>query len=299
MIRRFFKHIKEGFVGVKRHLGMAMSSASAVTITLLLVGLFLMLSANLSVLTKEIESSISLLALIDYNVTDQMEIDTMKGDIEKLDGVLKVEYHTKDQEFDDYLKSLEEDEAAFYELYRETNPFHDVFLINAEEGEALASIKTAIAAMPGIESVRDGGSNTYLLIDILRNVRLGGGILVLALCVLAVYLIYNTIKITISSRQDEIWIMRNVGARNGYIRAPFLVEGVIIANLGSIIPIAAMIAIYLYLYNKTGGLVAGVIRLIPPMPFLLYLCLTLLGIGIVVGFIGSYISVCKYLRLRR
>ena len=153
--------------------------------------------------------------------------------------------------------------------------------------------------MNGISSVQDGGSETYTLIHILHTTRNAGAILILALVALAIYLIYNTIKITIATRKDEIWIMRNVGARNGYIRAPFLVEGIIIGIFGSILPIGVIVYAYYWLYQATGGVLAGVITLIPVYPFILYLGGALLIIGILVGFIGSYISVCKYLRLTR
>ena len=298
MFHRFFRHIKEGFVGVRRHIGMALSSASAVTITLLLVGLFLLLSANLAVLSKDIEDSISLVALLSRDVTAEAEINSISDKIHAVQGVATVDYRTKDQEFDFYNEQYP-DMAEFSDLYRDSNPFHDAFLITVTDGEVLKDVKNEIAQIRGVESVMDGGDQTYVLIDILKNARIVGGVLVLSLCVLAVYLIYNTIKITIASRADEIWIMRNVGATNGYIRAPFLVEGVIIAVIGSIIPVAAAVGAYLYLYNITGGVLAGVLRMIPPFPFLYYVCLILVGIAIVVGFIGSYISVCKGLRLRR
>ena len=298
MFHRFIRHIKEGFVGVRRHIGMALSSASAVTITLLLVGLFLLLSANLAVLTKDIEDSISLVALVSRDVTSDAEISSITDKVNAVDGVATVEFRTKDQEFDYYNKQYP-DMAEFSDLYRDSNPFHDAFLITVKDGDTLKTVKNEISQIRGIESVMDGGDQTYLLIDILKNARLVGGILVLSLCVLAIYLIFNTIKITIASREDEIWIMRNVGATNGYIRAPFLVEGVIIAVIGSIIPIAAAVGSYLYLYNLTGGVVAGVLRMIPPVPFLYYVCAILLGISVLVGFLGSYISVCKGLRMRR
>ncbi len=298
MFHRFVRHVKEGFLGVRRHIGMALSSASAVTITLLLVGLFLLLSANLAVLSKDIEDSISLVALLNRDVTAEAEISSISDKIHAVHGVAEVDYRTKDQEFDFYNEQYP-DMAEFSDLYRDSNPFHDAFLITVTDGEVLKDVKNEIAQIRGIESVMDGGDQTYVLIDILKNVRIVGGVLVLSLCVLAVYLIYNTIKITISSRSDEIWIMRNVGATNGYIRAPFLVEGVIIAVIGSIIPVAATVGSYLYLYNATGGVLAGVLRMIPPFPFLYYVCLILLGIAVVVGFLGSYISVCKGLRLRR
>lgn len=298
MFRRLSRHIRDGFVGVIRHFGMAVSSASAITITLLLVGVFTALALNVANLTKEIESNISLVALIDYDVTDKTTINTMKKQIESINGVEKVIYRTKDEEFDFYNEQYPE-MIEFSELYREDNPFHDTFIVYMNENSTLDIVKTNVSRINGISSVEDGGSNTYTLISILESVRTAGLGLILALIALAVYLIYNTIKITIGSRKDEISIMRNVGAKNSYIRAPFLIEGIIIGILGSIIPIAAVIYGYYYLYTMTNGVLAGVLTLIGLYPFCLYLGLFLLGIGIVVGFIGSYISVCKYLRLTR
>lgn len=297
-IRRFFRHIKEGFIGVKRHFGMAISSASAVTITLLLVGVFAVFAINLGYLTQEIESSISLVALIDYDVTDSGTINSMKNKIIAMEEVDRVEYRTKDEEFDFYNETYP-DMVEFSELYREDNPFHDTFIVYILDGQSLQTVKDRISRIEGISSVEDGGSNTYTLINILHITRNAGGVLILALIGLAVYLIYNTIKITIATRKDEIWIMRNVGARNGYIRAPFLVEGIIIGIIGSIIPVGVIIYTYYKLFEMTGGVLAGVITLVPVYPFVLYLSIALLIIGVFVGFMGSYISVCKYLRLTR
>ena len=298
VIRRFFRHIKEGFIGVKRHFAMAISSASAVTITLTMVGVFGILAVNMAYLSQEIEQSISLVAMIDYDVEDLSQVATMRKSIEAMSDVDKVDYRTKEQEFDFYCEQYP-DMVEFSELYRDDNPFHDTFVVTIKENGDLANVKNNIAKMNGIDSVEDGGSNTYTLINVLRSTRLAGGVLVIALVVLAVYLIYNTIKITIATRKDEIIIMRNVGAKNGYIRAPFLVEGIIIGILGSIIPISLVIYGYIKLFNMTNGVLAGVMSLVPIYPFILYLGLALLALGIVVGFIGSYISVCKYLRLTR
>ncbi len=298
MFHRFFRHIKEGFIGVGRHFGMAVSSAASVTITLILVGFFLMLTYNLSLITKDIEDSISLSALVSYDVTNDSTLNTIKSQIEGIDGVKSVEYRSKDEEFTYYVNQYP-DIKEFNELYREQNPFHDAFMVSLVDGEDMENVKTQIEAVNGIDSVHDGGSNTYVLIDLLSKVRIFGGALVLALSLLAVYLIYNTISITIRARDTEIWIMKNVGAKNGYIRAPFLVEGIIIGLMGSLIPIGAMIGSYYYLYENTNGNLLGVFTLVSPYPFLLYLCLILLGIGIVVGFIGSYLSVSRLLRSKR
>lgn len=298
MFRRFFRHIKEGFIGVKRHFAMAVSSASAVMITLTMIGIFTVLVSNMAYLTQEIEQSISLVALIDYDVTTYVQMTSMKNEIANMEGVLSVEYRTKDQEFD-YYNEQYPDMIEFSELYRQDNPFHDVYIVSIKDGYDMSNIRNNIAKINGISSVEDGGSNTYRLINILRETRYAGGIFVLALVLLAIYLIYNTIKVTIATRIDEIVIMRNVGAKNGYIRAPFLVEGIIIGIFGSIIPIGLIIYGYYRLYTLSGGVLAGVVSLIPVFPYVLYLSLGLLIIGVIVGFIGSYISVCKYLRLTR
>ncbi len=294
IIRRFFRHIREGFIGVKRHFAMAVSSASAITITILLVGAFAIFALNMAFLTQEIEQSISMVALIDYEVENKSDITKMQNQIISMDGVGKVEYRTKDQEFDYYCETYPE-MVEFSELYREDNPFHDAFIIYLSDPSKLAKIRNDITTIKGISSVEDGGSNTYTLISILQAIRNIGGIVILALLALAVYLIYNTIKITIAARKDEIWIMRNVGARNGYIRAPFLVEGIIIGIFGSIVPVALLIYGYYRLYTYTNGVVAGVITLVPIMPFVLYLGGALMAVGVIVGFIGSYISVCRFL----
>ncbi len=300
MFARFFRHIKDGFTGVRRHFGMALSSSTAVTITLLLIGIFMVLTFNLNALTKEIEGSISLSVLVDYEVESDAELSRIKSDIEDIPGVSECEYRSKEDEFDYYVSQYSDEEVKeFYELYRNDNPFHDVFLVGADKASDFSIIKDKLAKIEGVDSVYDGGSNTYLLVDVLEDVRLFGGILVLALCFLAVYLIYNTIKITIASRSVEIGIMRNVGAKNSYIRAPFLVEGVIIGVIGSIVPVGAIVGGYYYLYKSFDGILLGVVTLIPVFPFIVYLGLILLGIAVFVGFTGSYISVCKCLRMRR
>lgn len=300
MFRRFLRHIKDGFIGVKRHFGMAFSSAIAVTITLLLIGVFAVLTLNLNALTKEIEGNISLSVLLDYDFDGKDQRTEISNEIKSINGVASVEYRSKDEEFEYYVSQYSDEEViGFYELYKEDNPFHDIFLVGVNDTTKLDYIKNEVTKINGVYSVYDGGSNTYLLVDVLAKVRMFGGGLVLALCFLAVYLIYNTIKITIASRDTEIEIMRFVGAKNSYIRAPFLVEGIIIGVIGSIIPIAAIIVGYYYLYKITGGVLLGVLTLLPLSPYMYYVGAGMLIIAVVVGYIGSFISVCKCLRKHR
>ncbi len=299
MFHRFARHVKEGFVGVGRHFGMAFSSIIAVTITLVLISVFVVLTWNLQTITSTIESSINIVVSIDYGSDSEASRNIIENEIRKIEGVNSIDYRSRDEEFTYYAEMQGEDEREFYETYRSDNPFHAVFLVSVDEDVDIGNVTKEISSINGVYGVYDGGTNTYTLLSIFSNVRVFGSILVVTLCLLATYLVYNTIKITIASRRDEIWIMRNVGAKNGYIRAPFLVEGVIIGSFGSLIPIGLTIGLYYLFYNKLSGSLFGAFNIINPNPFIFYVSLILLIIGVVVGFIGSYISVCKYLRTRR
>ena len=131
--------------------------------------------------------------------------------------------------------------------------------------------------------------------DVVRKICLG---MVVALIIVTAFLISNTIKITIASRQREIGIMRLIGASNLNIRIPFIIEGLLLGALGSIIPIIATIYGYSTLYsNFNGQLFSPFIKLIPPTPFIYTTSLILLGIGIIVGMFGSWRAVRKHLKI--
>jgi cell division transport system permease protein len=297
MVNRFFRHIKEGFFGVVRHGGMSASSSSAVSITLVIISVFALVTLNMENITNQIEGSVKISVIIDYS--SESSIESIQNQIESIDGVKKVEYFSKDEEFDKYVSSFDEDEQAIFAPYKDDNPMHDSFYVEVIDGDQLVVIADTIDGIDGT-SVEYGGDAATNLITMMNNVRFGGFILAIALSLLAIYLVSNTIRITIFARANEIWIMRNVGARNGYIRSPFLVEGIVIGILGSIIPILLTIFGYIYLYDLLGGIfLTEVFTLLPPHPFVLQLSLGLLILGVIVGFIGSYISVTKYLRWKR
>lgn len=301
MINRLWRPIKEGFYGVGRHGAMSFSSASAVTITLIIISLFMIFTANVSRFTRGIEQSVQISVLVDYDHEASDEEDQLSLDIQNIPGVKSVTYSSKDQEFQYYIDSFsDEKEKAVFEPFKDDNPMHDAFYVEVSDGTQLQNIADQIQQMTGVYKVNFGGQSATKLISALDTIRNGGGILVAALSLLAIFLIQNTIKLTIMARADEIAIMRNVGARNGFIRAPFVVEGIIIGALGSIVPILLTVYGYIYLYKYTGGVViSNMFTLIPPHPFVLKLSLILLGIGMVVGLIGSFFSVTRYLRWKR
>lgn len=291
--------IKEGFSGVGRHLAMSISSAVAVTITLIIISLFMIFSFNVQNFTKNIESSMEISVMVAYDSEDKE--DTIKQQIEAIDGVKTVTFSDKAQEFQYYIDSFE-DEATkeAFEPFRDDNPMHDAFYVEAESGDQITEIAKIIQNIDGVSEVNYGGQSTVSMVDTMSAIRKIGGFLVVGLTILAIFLIQNTIKLTISARKDEITIMRNVGATNSFIRSPFVIEGIIIGVLGAIIPVGLTIWGYTILYKQTGGfIVSNMFKLVNPNPFIYYVGGILLGLGVVVGLIGSILSVNRYLRWKR
>ncbi|MBR4457212.1 MAG: permease-like cell division protein FtsX [Solobacterium sp.] len=302
MISRIWRPIKEGFLGVFRHGALSMSSGVVVTITLFIISLFLMFTMNVGQFTTGIEQSVQISATVDYDYEAAEQEDRIALEIQSIEGVDTVTFSSKEDEFDYYLASFSDEKTkeAFRPFEGDNNPMHDAYYVTVKDGNTLQSVADQIKNIEGIDSVNFGGASAIQLVFMLRTIRYGGAILSIVLSVMAIFLIHNTINTTIMARADEIAIMRNVGAKNGFIRAPFVVEGIVIGALGSLIPIIVTIVFYRYIYKMTGGyLISQMFRLIPPEKFLPVACTLMAGIGIAVGLIGSFFSVSKYLRWKR
>ena len=301
MISRIFRPIRDGFKGVGRHASMSIQSASAVTLALIIISLFLMFSMTVQNFTKGIEESVSISVLVDYSKESAEDEDAISLAIKNISGVSTVTYSSKDEEFQYYLKSFDDEKTRkAFEPFKDSNPMHDAFYVETTSGSNIEAIAEEISNIEGVYKVNYGGDSAVSLISALRTIRNGGWIIALALSLLAIFQIQNTIKLTIMARADEIAIMRNVGAKNSFVRSPFMVEGLIIGALGSIIPIAITYFGYIKLYEMTGGhLISNMFSLIAPVPFIYRICGALLIIGMLVGLLGSFLSVTKYLRWKR
>ena len=303
MISKLFRPVIEGFKGVIRHGAMSLSSIFSVLMSLILISMMMIFTFNVRQFTQGLEHSIQIAVTVDYDHESAEEEDRISLAIKDIEGVSTVTYSSKADELEYYIESVANDEAkALFEPYREEgkNPMHDAFYVEVSDGSRLEQITAQIKEIPGVEEVEYGGASATKLVSALNTVRLIGAGLTLALSLLALFLIANTINTTIENRADELAIMRNVGAKNSFIRNPFLIEGIIIGILGSLVPIAATYFGYRYLYQVTGGhLVSDMFMLLDPDPFARYLCLALLGVGVLVGLLGSYISVTRRLRWKR
>ena len=204
----------------------------------------------------------------------------------------------KDKELDKLIASQDKNSKQLFENYRNDNPLGDAYIVEVKNAKNLDKIAKKIGDIPCVKEVTYGGSSTNKLVDILESVRNGGAIFVVALIVVALFMIANTIKITITSRSTEISIMRMVGASNWYIRIPFMLEGIFIGLIGSIVPLIILAYGYKFAYvTMTSLMSSNLITFVPPYPLVWELGAFLALLGAVVGLIGSFFSVRKFLKL--
>ena len=294
-VKNFPKHCKTAILNIWRNGVMSVSSVFAVTLTLLLISVIGVVAINVQDMTYHIEESLSIYVKMDRDISDK-KAEALKPEIEAISGVKSVTFSSKDEELTKLIESQNEEGKKLFETYRKNNPLGSAFSVEVTDTHQLESVASKIEELDLVNEVNYGGSSTSSLVDSLEMVRNFGAVFVLALTVLALFMIANTIKLTITSRQTEISIMRMVGASNWYIRLPFMLEGVFIGVLGSIIPFIVLYFGYTALYENAVSILPAMVVLRAPFPFIWQASGILLALGCGVGLIGSFMSVRKFLK---
>lgn len=293
-IRTFFSHIGVAFKSLRRNGWMTVAAISAVAITLLLVASLVASVFNINKLATDIESDVSIRVSIDLaaNEDDQEDLQNEIADLDNVDGV---DYSSRDEELDNLIGVYGED----FDLFEgDDNPLHNVFIVHANNPEATSDLASQIEELNFVQDVNYGGAEADRLFQLTNTMRNVGFVVVGVLIFTAIFLISNTIRIAIFSRATEIEIMRLVGAKNSFIRWPFLIEGAIIGLIGSAIAAGITAFIYVNGFDRLMQLLSGTsFNLLPPEPFLYYLVGAIVAIGVIIGGLGSSLSIRKFLRV--
>lgn len=292
-IRTMGRHIRDAFKSLFRNGLMTFGSVSAVSMILLIVGVFVSLLFNVNKIGSDIENDVNVRVYIDL-AADQEKTDQLEAKIKELADVESVTFRSKDEELEDVTKSFAEEFSLFK---NDGNPLRNAFDVKAKEPQKTSAVAKAIEGMDYVARVRYGEARADNLFRIIATARNIGAVIIVGLLALAMFLISNTIRSTIYSRRTEIEIMRLVGATKAYVRWPFFLEGGMIGLLGSIIPIGLVWSIYLWIYKGGSDFFSGSsFSLLDPNPFLIYVSLAMAAIGITIGAFGSILSMRRFLK---
>lgn len=295
--RMLKRSIRDAFKSVFRNFSLSLASISCITITLIIVAISILISFNVQNFTKEMEKDLTIVIFLDTDTSEE-EVIKLREKLENMSNVESLTYQSKVA----IKKEMSKENKIFNEVMSswddENNPLKDTFQVKVKEVEKISNTAKKIEKIEKVSSVKYGEGMVDNLISAFEAAKKVSYGMVIALVLVTVFLIINTIKLTIFSRKREISIMRLVGASNFTIKTPFIIEGMVLGLFGSIIPILIVCFGYIALYNHFDGyLYSRMIALIEPEPFIYMVSGIVLVIGIIVGMIGSASAVRKYLKI--
>ncbi|KAF1291874.1 permease-like cell division protein FtsX [Candidatus Enterococcus leclercqii] len=294
MIRTFFRHLLESIKSLKRNGWMTVASVSAVAITLSLVGIFMAVIMNATKLAEDIESNVDVSVFIEYG-TKKPEIEKLETELKQLSNVKDVKFSSADAELNKIKKTMGPEWDLFDE---DSNPLYDVFIVSTTEPKLTKNVAEDAGKLANVYKADYGGLESEKIFKIADLVKTWGLAAAALLLFVAMFLISNTIRITIISRQREIQIMRLVGAKNGYIRWPFFLEGGWIGLIGAIIPVLLVVFGYGKVYQIMNPiLLRSNYSMVTPDALGWKISLMMVLVGFLIGSLGSVLSMRRFLKI--
>lgn len=295
-VSRVFKHtIKQGFQGIYRNRTMSLASVGSVTAVLVILGLILMIILNvsaISILTKEKFDEIYV--YLDEGITNQ-RIREIGEEISSFEGTLAVVFQSKDYALDKMKEEWGDDGRLLEGLVN--NPLPNTYVVQLRDVSYASALIRQIEQKDGIEEVKYYKDIVEKLISTAEFIQLFGIIVIIILLLVSIFIIQNTIKITVASRKVEIELMQYIGASNGFVRGPFIFEGVILGCMGAFLAIIIVLNGYDYLVSYSNEKLFSMLSvyLIPATMISLDILIIFVTIGVGIGILGSIVSLKKFL----
>ena len=295
--RTLYRSLRDALKSVARNFSLSLASITCITITLIIIASALLISSNVKNFTTQIEKDVTIVAFLKSDVTAEQR-EEFELSLKKNMNVETFDYKSKKQVKDEMAKENDTFSSVLAEWDDKSNPLKDTYTIKVNDVNKIKNTATDIEGMTGVDSVQYGEGLVEKLVGVFAAIEKVTFIAAGALILVTIFLIINTIKLTIFSRKREIGIMRLVGASNSRIKLPFVIEGIILGIIGSIIPIIAIVVGYTAIYNSFGGILfSSVIKLVNPIPFVINTSIIVLLIGMIVGMIGSSNAVRRYIKV--
>ena len=296
-LRIISRNIRDSFKGVFRNFSLSIASISCIAITLIVVSISIILSDNVNNFATLVEEDVTIVTFLNNDISSE-RVSEINAEIYQLDNIANISFESKMEIADEMKSSSDVFKNLMEDWTEDENPLQNTYLVKVKDIEKIGETANQIKNIEGVSVVKYGEGMVEQLVTVFDMVRKISIVIVAALIIVTAFLITNTIKITIFSRKREIEIMRLVGASNLNIKIPFIFEGLLLGMLGSIIPICLTIYGYIALYNHFNGqLFSPFIQLMKPQPFVYFVSLILLAIGVVVGMFGSLNAVRKHLKV--
>ncbi len=296
---------KQGFIGIHRNRWMVVASVLTVSACLFILGIVSAIVLNARNIAGDMDDQLGIVAFLSENVKEEA-VPTLLEQVRGMEGVKQVEYISAEQAWDDFKEAMGFEEQLGGDLVSELdrdNPLAGSasFQIYVYDAAGQKAFVEQLSTMPQFRNIRYSEETADVLSDVSRVFTVGGAVLILLLVFISVLLISNTIKLSVFVRRNEIEIMKYIGAMDSFVKIPFVVEGVMIGLMGAVLPALiiyfsydALIRIIREQFNTTFS---QMIRFLDTGTLMTYLVPLFLGVGIIVGVLGSLFSLRKHLNV--
>lgn len=295
---RIFKNIlKQGFQGAWRNRGMGLASIGSITAVLIILGMVLIIILSINNVAVEIKSKFDEIQVFLEDDLGEEQIAKIEETIKMSEGVTSAIYQSKEQALE-IMKSDWGDEAYLLEGL-EDNKLPNSYIIQLKDIEYADGVVDNLKDVEGVEKVKYYKEVIEKLLTMANYIKIAGVIIIVILMFISVFIISNTIKITVTARKREINIMKYVGATNGYIRGPFVIEGIILGLVGAALSILIVNYGYQYLFKVINKelYVIFTVYLVAPYALLKDIIIMFTAIGVGIGTLGSLVSLKKFLNV--
>ena len=301
MINTLWYSLKQGTKNLYKNSIFTLASIGTMVACLFLFGILVSVGMNFQHIMKSAEEKVGITVFFDAGV-EQSKINEIGVEIDKIDGVTDKTYISADEAWKKFSKEVFGDQEEVLEGFGDDNPLADSasYEVYIEEIAKQEEVIKQIEAIDGVRKVEYSKETVSGLTNLNKFVAYASGSIVLILLFVAIFLISNTITIGITVRKEEIAIMKLIGATDFFIRAPFVIEGLLIGLIGSIIPIAILYVVYdkvIEFLVARYQIIANLLTFLPTNEVLAVVAPYSLLIGMGIGLIGSYITLFRHLRV--
>ena len=286
-------YIVDALRSLKRNKTVSMASVATVAATLFILGVFLLIVFNVNSAIEELGSKLEVKIYLKDNITIS-EKSSLERALNNVTGVSEIDFEDKADALEKVKKQFGEESKALVEGFEKENPFPNAYIVRVEKPEVVNNVVKAIEGLSGIEKIKDVREIVEKIIKITNTLKIIGLALFVILISVSLFLIGNTIKLTVYSRKKEIGIMKYVGATDWFIRWPFIIEGMILGAVGAFISTGILYYVYKMIFQKFANALLGFTLINPHFILSTTLWQFMLG-GLFIGAIGSIISIRKFL----
>ena len=282
--------ISDAFKSLRRNKTICFASIITVIITFFVLGIFVLITKNVGLALNDVQSKVELKVFLkdDIKLIEQREVEI------KLHEVKDVQYESKEQAFTSFQESTKDNKGLLEGYSLEKNPFPASFIVKLADPSDAEAVTNAVKDLPGVESIGNQQDLINTITKVVNGIKVVGAVLFIILVGVAIFLIMNTTKLTVYSRRREVGIMKFVGATDWFIRWPFIIEGMIIGLIGSVISTFFVFLVYKGFVSWISSKVLYVSLINVSYIGTALLWEFALG-GLIVGGVASYAALRKFL----